>query len=471
MPSIVSRFQEGPDRKRRAHAKSRKGCGNCKLRRVKCDEARPQCRKCLAYGVSCCYDGRQAPLDLSAQGSFQVDLNPTSQKIMRDTRRRLDSLESPRGSPVSDNETMVAMLNNTLEVAPCASWAGVHQVAHWTFTEKDLQTFERFQHRTVLTIGTKRGAPVYRDHIGPMSFMYPFLMHMVLSVTTLHDSFLTSGLPDISSKYAQSSLHHWSTATMLFNKVLSQPIRPESRDALWATAALVGCSGFAYVESTNPEDNWPLKPCEPCDLDWIKLSEGKKAVWKLVDPTRPDSVFNNFARESEYQIIPSCVRENDISQIPEHMRRLFNIDETSTIQNNPYHLPALILARLQSLPPNHDNALNFLYFLGYMSNEFRNLVEAKDARAVMILGWWLNKLQESDLWWMKRRADVGGQAIQIWIERCFGGEKKVVEMYDLYRGGRLTPGAYVQTQFEVAGMYGQGKTDPSKVLSRCSLAA
>jgi hypothetical protein len=296
-------------------------------------------------------------------------------------------------------------------------------------------------------------------------------MHMVLAVTTLHDSVLTSGIPDISSKYAQSSLHHWSTATMLFNKVLSQAIRPESRDALWATAALIGCSGFAYVESSNPEELWPLKPAEPSDLDWIKLSEGKKAVWKLVDPTRPDSVFNNFARESEHQVIPSCVRENDISQVPEHMRRLFNMDETSTIQNNPYHLPALILARLLHLPPNHENALNFLYFLGYMTNEFRNLVEDKDPRAVMILGWWLNKLQESDLWWLKRRANKGGKAIQIWLDRRFGGEKRVIEMYDLYRGGRLTPEAYVQTQFEVAGMYGQGSTDRSELPSRCSLVA
>jgi hypothetical protein len=100
-----------------------------------------------------------------------VDLNPTPQKIIRDTRRRLDSLGSPRGSPVSDNASMVAMLNNTLELDPCATFASVHQLAHWTFTEKDLQTFERFQHRTVMTIGTKRGAPVYRHHIGPMAFM------------------------------------------------------------------------------------------------------------------------------------------------------------------------------------------------------------------------------------------------------------------------------------------------------------
>lgn len=77
------------DRKRRVHAKSRKGCGNCKLRRVKvctlaimgsnpahcdqCDELRPRCRKCLLYGVECDYDGAEANLQLPVQGSFQVE--------------------------------------------------------------------------------------------------------------------------------------------------------------------------------------------------------------------------------------------------------------------------------------------------------------------------------------------------------------------------------------------------------------
>jgi hypothetical protein len=77
-------------RKIRAHRKTRSGCGNCKLRRVKvrqrrpnrtgcsirssyethhrktnswmylqCDETRPECRRCTDFGVICNYDGGQ----------------------------------------------------------------------------------------------------------------------------------------------------------------------------------------------------------------------------------------------------------------------------------------------------------------------------------------------------------------------------------------------------------------------------
>ncbi|EAT76703.1 hypothetical protein SNOG_15865 [Parastagonospora nodorum SN15] len=60
MPAVMS-MPPQIDRKRRVHAKSRKGCGNCKLRRVKCN-----------------YDGGEANLQLSAEGSFQVDFGPSA---------------------------------------------------------------------------------------------------------------------------------------------------------------------------------------------------------------------------------------------------------------------------------------------------------------------------------------------------------------------------------------------------------
>lgn len=54
---------EGPDsqpgsgqsglRNRRSHRKSRTGCRTCKGRRVKCDETKPQCRRCQTYGIAC----------------------------------------------------------------------------------------------------------------------------------------------------------------------------------------------------------------------------------------------------------------------------------------------------------------------------------------------------------------------------------------------------------------------------------
>jgi hypothetical protein len=45
---------------------------------VQCDELRPQCKKCLLYGVDCNYGGSEHSLQLSAQGSFQVEFVPSA---------------------------------------------------------------------------------------------------------------------------------------------------------------------------------------------------------------------------------------------------------------------------------------------------------------------------------------------------------------------------------------------------------
>lgn len=48
----VSRTSTG---KRKFHNKSKNGCDNCKRRRVKCDEGKPACQKCLNMKLDCVY--------------------------------------------------------------------------------------------------------------------------------------------------------------------------------------------------------------------------------------------------------------------------------------------------------------------------------------------------------------------------------------------------------------------------------
>ncbi|KAK3503189.1 hypothetical protein B0T13DRAFT_123437 [Neurospora crassa] len=52
MPGREVATHRGP---RLGYTKSRTGCARCKLRRVKCDEAKPSCTACLRHGVICSY--------------------------------------------------------------------------------------------------------------------------------------------------------------------------------------------------------------------------------------------------------------------------------------------------------------------------------------------------------------------------------------------------------------------------------
>jgi len=121
-----------------------------------------------------------------------------------------------------------------------------------------------------------------------MTDQHPFLMHALLTLTLMHDRYLLSAL---NAKKSTTEAFHRYQGVALFNSKLSGPIQPSERDALWAAAALLGVITFCHIEAKTPEEVWPLKPSSSLDLNWVKMSDGKKEVWKITQPLRADSIF------------------------------------------------------------------------------------------------------------------------------------------------------------------------------------
>lgn len=68
---------------RKGHTKSRRGCFNCKRRKVKCPETLPECANCVRFGLPCEYpDARPRALQLapssSPPGSWLSSVPPPS---------------------------------------------------------------------------------------------------------------------------------------------------------------------------------------------------------------------------------------------------------------------------------------------------------------------------------------------------------------------------------------------------------
>lgn len=263
---------------------------------------------------------------------------------------------------------------------------------------------------------------------------HPFLMHMVLSLTLMHDAHLAPAGPASTSALSlrRASLTHWSTATTLFVSLLSRPIPPSYRDAIWATGALQGTASMAYLESTSPYDAWPLKPSDPNDLTWLKLSEGKRAIWNIAQPWRDDSIFHALGKAMNHWEQPTWITAPDLASLPPRLTRLFDIDENTRAEDNVYLNSLLCLRHTACLPLTRDHVMRFIVFLLYMSSAFRARLEEKDPRAMVLLLWWFRQLAMGDdeVWWMTQRARVEGRAIEIWLERWCGGEEAVVGEVD-----------------------------------------
>lgn len=244
---------------------------------------------------------------------------------------------------------------------------------------------------------------------------------MLISLTLMHDAdIIGSSNPAAAKRTKKTSLEYWGIATKLFKNTLSKPIKPHQRDAIWATGFVVGAASMWCVNSDKVEEVWPLKPRDSVDLGWLKLCDGKRVLWEIADPKRPDSIFHDALKDQNaYTIaLPDWVREPEaIARIPPHLQRIFGVTSTSTIDDNVYLLTLMILSRLQNQRLTHATAQSFLQVIAFVTPELIRLLESKDPRAVFIIGWWFKMMDDGDLWWMVSRAKIEGHAIRIWLEK------------------------------------------------------
>ncbi|PGH14750.1 hypothetical protein AJ80_05794 [Polytolypa hystricis UAMH7299] len=383
-------------RKRKVHKKSRQGCGNCKLRRVKCDENKPQCKKCMDFGVSCSYDPKSSTLELSTSGELSIDFSvkPLPQMV----------------------QSITFGMINPLVGLPTRPWVGR---IDYQLGEQDMALLHKFQMRTSCTVGTELSSCLYQTEIFKLACSHSFLMHIVLAMTLMHDRHISPS-PDRKPSPAES--YHCYQGTALFNSALSQPIQPSERDALWGAAALLGAIAFSWVEARTPDEAWPLKASSPADLDWLKLTDGKREVYKITNPARLDSVFHTLFKPTG-DFLPCDPRGTDLKNIPDEFIKLYELDHPSSgtqTANNPYHAAVCTLANLFNLECNRSTILEFLSFVTHMCTDLKQLLEAKDPRALLLLAHWYAKLCNYQQWWIWRRAVLECQAICIYLERYRG---------------------------------------------------
>ncbi|KAJ5749180.1 uncharacterized protein N7511_010876 [Penicillium nucicola] len=397
-------------RKRRVHTKSRQGCRNCKIRRVKCDETHPRCRKCLEYGVSCNYPAQ-------SQGQGQTP----------------DLLTWQSNEPENNGACQIIFNTNPISKALLPPITVGNGPDSFSLDLESQARLHRFQTQVLPTIGTAKMAALYQEFVIPLSLPHPFLMHTILGVTATHDRL---SLAIVSQPITPQESHHQKHAAKTLIKKLSETINPQDRDALWATAALLGIASLASIEPTTPAETWPLKrstsippaPSDP-DLQWMNLTKGKEAIWNLTNPLRPDSVFHVL--KEEYQILGADPGICELSEIQSEFVHVFNLSNNSRITPNispthnsppnpshPVHNPYLkaisILTRLRGRECKEGAIPRDLAFIGFMEGSFRGLLQVKDVRALLILAYWYAPLCGS-VWFIARRAWLECRAICLYL--------------------------------------------------------
>ena len=246
-------------------------------------------------------------------------------------------------------------------------------------------------------------------------------MHITLAITATHDRYLNSA---VTKRRTVAESYHWSQCATLFNRKLSQPMHPEDRDPLWATAASMGVVALSSIEASIPEEAWPLKESEASDLEWLRMSEGKMAIWNLTNPLRPGSMFQ--ALSEEYAQWFSPIPSIGIDGVPSALVLLCDLDLSSTAETSPYFAAVHTLAQLQKMPNDEITMPRVLTFVGHMQPSFKALLQEKDPIALVLLALWYTKARRS-VWYFEHRATMECRAICKYLQRYHPSNRAIQE--------------------------------------------
>ncbi|KAG4290188.1 hypothetical protein FPRO06_02074 [Fusarium proliferatum] len=264
------------------------------------------------------------------------------------------------------------------------------ETAFYMLNAHDQDLFNRFQCRTLHSLGGPETVEIHNKHMLALSFKRPFLLHGMLAVTAVHDRYL--GVTPIRRR-SFCETYHWSQCTSLFKKSLGQPIKEEHKDPIWAAASTLGILGFASINACPLEETWPLGPPDSSDLEWLGLAAGKMRLWQLVDPLRETSIFTPMADmfASMHESLPI----EGINGVLAELKQLCMLDETSTAYNNPYFRVAHGLSELLAVPFGQATLGKAMKFSTKIRGEFKFLLEQKDPVALTLLYLWYTRARES----------------------------------------------------------------------------
>ncbi|SPO06903.1 related to C6 finger domain protein [Cephalotrichum gorgonifer] len=192
-------------------------------------------------------------------------------------------------------------------------------------------------------------------------------------------------------------------STILFNQRLKEPIEARDRDPIWGTAAALVILTFSSPEACRPEQAWPMKSSGSSDLEWLRMSSGKMALWHMVNPLRPDSIFSVMAGTFADMSLP--LPEGGIDSMPVLLAAACNLKASSTAETNPYFHSAHAVSRILDLPDSEVRTGQVQVFTQTIHGSFKDLLRERDPVALLLLYLFYRKASRS-IWWIELRARV-----------------------------------------------------------------
>ncbi|KAH6672079.1 hypothetical protein B0J14DRAFT_86123 [Halenospora varia] len=254
---------------RATHTKSHHGCTVCKAKRVKCDESKPSCSRCVRHNRECHYK------DTRFQSAFFGSLSPG---------------RSPPSSncivPSSSTHVRLKKGLNSAPIKESSPSPGLSSSERY-FSTQDLELVFHYTISTALTLATsKSDEELWQLTVPQGAFSNHFLMYGLLSISSLHIAHLR--LSD-AEYYNNLGVQHYSSAMRLLKPAL-QGLDSGNADSVTAFIPLITSISFAMLEESPPT---PTDYLEVLLTKFRSLRAVKgilRSVWPMLE-TSPTGLF------------------------------------------------------------------------------------------------------------------------------------------------------------------------------------
>ncbi|KAF2727869.1 hypothetical protein EJ04DRAFT_516996 [Polyplosphaeria fusca] len=338
-----SSTREEKNPKRRAHRKSRLGCHNCKGRRIKCDERRPECSNCIKRQVRCDYLGSPAASSDS----------PLAQAFQPQGNLNIDDVEL---------------------------------TFYWTTS-------------TCPTLSTwPSGTEYWRTNTTPLALSQtssPHTLHLILCFTALH---LATSRPARSTHYTALADQHYAAALPLVASSL--PTIPttttEQTDSILASVQLI-C--FIHLARGPQPDEYLAFSTRGSTSEWLSVFKGIRATLETLGQnwlSRPHAL--NVHHQSAHRL-PVSADPPDFEAPLAHLRA--HIPAVSTnVEIDEEALEFL----LESFRTRYTTAVDSEYYVCFrwfykMTHEFLEGLQRREVVPLILLAHWLVLLGDMERFW------------------------------------------------------------------------
>ncbi|CAG8904852.1 unnamed protein product [Penicillium egyptiacum] len=311
---IIMENTQSTIRPRKPHRKSRAGCGNCKRRRIKCDEKKPACSKCIHHAIECDF------LSTTAISSASSSAAPSPSRFSK-TQFRFKPSKYESGGFTPKDETGQSSSRTVSTEVQCESPSALPH-SQDTLSFADLRLFHHFvteTYRTITDEATDRNR-IWQTHVPQWGFSSPSIFHLILALAALHLGYLHREVRD---QYVMQADDHFTFGIRSVSAILSS-LNSGNCQSIYMSTVLVCFVYFAH----GPKPGEYLVFSETGKAEWLVLMRGVRSILM----SSRDKIFTGVLQIQTDPAIQgvSPLFQDELAEHQSHIKQLQRFVEKQT---------------------------------------------------------------------------------------------------------------------------------------------